>query len=271
MDDVLLWADENRRCGVSRNGLAALALAPTFFETGAESRQTPSPMTLSRYDDQAGLYESNARDTPYPRAFWHPGVGVWQLDSAGLGQPYDSAQRINTGFAANVVTAYMAQVYCNAPGTAREKRRAAWRPWVACRLASDPCESAFQTIWRSPGSLNVTRDASVDRRGGATLHSCYHSNDPSRSTFGCYYVNPSVAQGHTAWRTHGFGPSPITHAFYTYTHSGNGLEYRNWLATDTGYNTGIYARRPLDRNARTSLVWMRNQVLCDVSRNEGRC
>ena len=40
-------------------------------------------MTLSRWDTQSSLWAFGNKSTPYQRAFWHPGVGMWQFDSAG--------------------------------------------------------------------------------------------------------------------------------------------------------------------------------------------
>ena len=91
LDDVLHWAAEERRCGLTTNKLAALMLAPTYPETGTPTGQAPAPMTLSRWDNQAGLH-SFATVAGQPRAFWHPGVGMWQFDSAGLGAPFTAAR-----------------------------------------------------------------------------------------------------------------------------------------------------------------------------------
>ena len=97
LSDVLHWAAQERRCGLTTNKLAALMLAPTYPETGAPASRAPSPMTLSRWDNQAGLH-SFRTVAGQRKAFWHPGVGLWQFDSAGLGAPFSAAQRINKLF-----------------------------------------------------------------------------------------------------------------------------------------------------------------------------
>lgn len=46
LDDVLHWAAQERRCGLTTNRLAAMMLAPTYPETGTPLSASPSPMTL---------------------------------------------------------------------------------------------------------------------------------------------------------------------------------------------------------------------------------
>ena len=84
--DVLHWAEVYERldCGLTKNRLAAMMMVPTFSETGAGTTSAPSPMTLSRWDTQAALWAFGDKATPYQRAFWHPGIGMWQFDSAGF-------------------------------------------------------------------------------------------------------------------------------------------------------------------------------------------
>ncbi|HYF46925.1 MAG TPA: hypothetical protein VD926_11985, partial [Acidimicrobiales bacterium] len=114
LDDVRHWAAEEARCGLTPNKLTALMLAPVFPETGAPSGTSPSPMTLSRWDDQPGLH-SFGTTSGQPRAFWHPGVGVWQLDASGMGSRLTAAQGIDTFVAARHVAATIAARWCDEP------------------------------------------------------------------------------------------------------------------------------------------------------------
>lgn len=91
------------RCaGLSAPGLTALVVSPIFKESSAATLPTsaPSPMTLSRYDEwngvmatttnvsaNYGLYAFRDPYTAYTRAYWHPGIGIFQYDSAGVGAP----------------------------------------------------------------------------------------------------------------------------------------------------------------------------------------
>lgn len=47
-------------CEITADSASALALAPVWPEVLAGTMATPSPMTLSRYDNQAGLYDPSA-------------------------------------------------------------------------------------------------------------------------------------------------------------------------------------------------------------------
>jgi len=259
LDDVLHWAAEERRCGLTTNKLAALMLAPTYPETGAPSGRAPSPMTLSRWDNQPGLH-SFATVSGQPRAFWHPGVGMWQFDSAGLGAPFTAAQRIDTYVVAAQTAATMAARWCTNPTLAY-----VWAPWYGC--GSTTCRDIFARIYRSATDrlVGVARDSAVHARGGMVRRTC---TGPSQSgPFTCWRVDPARAEGHAAFAAPGFGPAPITAPFYVY--AAGGREYRHWLRADTGYARGIWATRPLGSNARTSLAWHWGDGLVDVGTGGG--
>jgi hypothetical protein len=96
-----------RSCDLPDDTLAALVMAPIFKEVSqATSPETaPSPMTLSRWDEWSGvrsgsnnmnanygLYPFWDPATPYPRAYWTPGIGIFQYDSAGVGAPFIAAE-----------------------------------------------------------------------------------------------------------------------------------------------------------------------------------
>jgi FG-GAP-like repeat len=268
-DDVLNAAAPGA-CGLGRNELAAIVLAPTWPETGAGSG-TPSPMTLSRYDNQSGLHAFSNPDAAYAKAFWHAGVGAWQFDSAG-GRPYAAESYISTDSAARLATDEMARRWCQATTdpnlTDAQRRLYAWGPWHAC-TSSTICESIFQELYdASTGQLrNLTRDASVSRWGGMEPRSCRLPT--VQGEFLCWYVDPARAQGAVGWRSPAFGPSPVTAPFYVY--SKDGREYRHWLRADTGYEIEISASKPLSANARTSLVWSDVGQLCDRSAFRGSC
>jgi hypothetical protein len=254
LDDVLHWAEAERRCGLTTNKLAALMLAPTYPETGAPSGEAPSPMTLSRWDDQPGLH-SFGTVANQPRAFWHPGVGMWQFDSAGLGAPLTASQAIDTFVVSARTASTMAARWCTSPTLAY-----VWAPWYGC--GETTCRRIFNTIYRRATDrlVGVARDATVRPRGGMTRHTC---TGPARSgSFICWRVDPAVAQGYTGFASEGFGPAPLTAAFYVY--AAGGREYRHWLRADTGYRRGVWASRPFGTNARSNLTWHRGDGLVDL-------
>jgi hypothetical protein len=262
-DDALVAAAATpRSCSISDNGLRALMLAPTYGETGAGSG-TPSPMTLSRYDNQAGLH-SFGTTGGHPTAFWHPGVGAWQFDSAGGMSSWGlatAAEHISTssnagaGFAAGE----MAGRYCAAKQGGYPDwyaRLAAWAPWNACGGSGGAiCDTIFMEIYDN----GVSGDGSVGRYGGMVSRTCARGGTGG-PTFTCWYVDPANVQGASGWVSPSWGQSPVTSPFYVFEE--NNKEVRVWLREDSGYSIDIAATRPLGQNARSSLTWYSSSNLC---------
>jgi hypothetical protein len=295
-----------RTCTVSDNGLLAMAVAPVFKEASAAltPATAPSPMTLSRYDEWTGVFSNdNNRDanyglyafrdpyTSYKRAFWHPGIGIWQYDSAGVGAPFTAIERMDVRLMAADVIAGMATRYCDPdpwlPESAdedgfsgEERRAAAWAPWgYPCTL----CEAEFWDMVAAPAFSNIALVDGISVTGGAAARSC--SLAGVSGTFACWYVNPSVGviEGATGWATLDpsgasptVAPTPLTRPFYVLER--NGREERHFLAADTGYDTDISGSRELGKNARprsnqtgSGITWVRGSGLCDLTSGRGTC
>lgn len=263
LSDVLAWADA-KKCGdLTRDELAAMALVPSYTETGATGSVAPSPMTLSRYDTQSRLYAFSSKGTA-DKAFFHPGVGMWQFDSAG-GWNLTAATAISTYTAGATAATLMAQRYCASTSSTKAGKRAyAWGPWYYCATTSR-CENVFAALYQN-GKLVAGSDAAVQREGGGSARSCTVSGI---GTVNCMYVDPSKAQGLNSFILAGYGPSPITAPFYVF--DAGGKEYRYWLKADTGYANTIRASKPITSDARTSLVWENSDTLCDTTANRGAC
>lgn len=268
LTDVLAAAAAHQDCGLNRDQLSAAMLAPSWPETGAPANLSPSPMTLSRYDDAPGLWAFAGRS--YPRAFWHPGVGLWQFDSAGLGAPFTASQRIDTRVIADEMARVISSRYCTATGTGAQRLAYAWTPWHACTGGDGRCLLIFAEIYdgNSRTLRNLDRIASVLSTGGMQQRTCRGGG--VAGTFTCWRVDPSLAQGYNGFAQPGYSSrTPITAPFYVY--QAGGREYRHWLRADTGYATGVWATRPIGQNARTSLAWHGGETLCDVTRGAGAC
>lgn len=272
LDEVYAAANAVDRCGLNLNQFVAAMLAPSWPETGAPDPLAPSPMTLSRWDNQSALYAFGNAATPYRRAFWHPGIGLWQFDSAGLGAPYTASQRADIRVMATSMASTISYRYCRGTGTPAQRLEYAWTPWHGCNDAR--CLLIFAEIYSDGALRNVNRDAGVTNTGGVVQRTC---RGPGVSgSFPCWRVDPSRAQGYgagsTAWADPAYGGSataPLSAPFYTY--AAGGFEYRHWLRSDTGYSSGVWARRPLGQNARSSLRWAGGESLCDVSSGAGAC
>ena len=236
-------------CSLSTNGLAALMLSPTYPETGAGSAATPSPMTLSRWDRDIALY-SLSDTSSYVRAFWHPGIGVWQFDSAGL-WGLTAYERMTTASAAPLAANVMGARYCNAAKSGLSgsaARASAWGPWVACR--SGACETIFNAIYQGTSTpVDVTADSSVARAGGVVSTTCAPPGMSSRS---CMHVDPGAAQGHLGWTGTPSGSASVAPLSFPFDVVKVGTdEWRLWDADDTGYGVDIAAKKPLATNARS--------------------
>ena len=151
------------------------------------------------------------------------------------------------------------------PLQTRKRRAYAWLPWHGCN--SGACETIFNDLFDGVRLRNVLRIAGVGRLGGMEQRTCRLINETT--SFTCWYVDPALAQGHPAFRSPGFGPSPVTAPFYVYAR--NGREYRHWLMPDTGYAVEVSASKPLAANARTSLSWSGSPMLCDLVTARGTC
>lgn len=290
-------AATSRSCSITNDGLTALVLAPVFKESSAATTPSsaPSPMTLSRYDEWNGTYATTSnssanyglyafRDpyTAYQRAYWHPGIGIWQYDSAGVGAPFTAVERMDVGIVSGEVAKLMATKYCNASGSDQQRRYAAWADWgYPCTL----CQGFFEEMTgTSPKFKNLSLVPGVSKLGGTVERTC---RLPGVSgTVRCWYVNPAVGviQGATAWATvsptGGSGPTvapaPLSQPFYVVDRGST--EERHWIRADTGYGTDISAVRQIGKNARprstqsgSGLTWRSSSGLCDLTAGRGDC
>lgn len=285
-----------RSCGLSDDDLTALVMAPIFKEVSmAETPdKAPSPMTLSRWDEWSGVSSRgnnldanfglyafwDPHGTPYKRAYWTPGIGIFQYDVAGVGAPFTAAQLMNVEYIAGHVAAGMAQRYCAAAADPAGRRAAAWRPWKG--LGGIAKSEALYQEMMGPGHApfaTIGLVEGIDNAGGMVARTC----KLGRTETPCHYIDPARAQGANWWATTNVdggavaaGEAPLTAPFYVVER--NGYEERHWLAEDTGYDVDISARRRIGQNARpmagqphSGLEWFKVSDLCDTARPEMGC
>lgn len=299
-------AATSRPCTISDDELTALSLAPIFKESaaGTSPSTVPSPMTLSRYDEWTGVTtpDTNAnanyglyafRDpaqVSYRRAFWHPGIGLWQYDSAGVGAPFTAIERMDVRIVGADVAAGMAARWCNpsptlighpAPFTDAERRASAWAPWG---YPCDACEAEHAAMVEGEPFSNLTLVDGISATGGAQARTCTFLGEAG--SVPCWYIDPRVGviEGATAWATLDptggpsatVAPTPLSHPFYVVER--DGYEERHWLQADTGFDIDISGRRLLGRNARprpsqpgSGIDWLRSTDLCDATAQRGAC
>jgi hypothetical protein len=142
---------------LNRNLLVALLVSINHHELHQDiSRSDPQPislMDLSRGDyyhkniawrhQKIHLYSLKSYDynspSDYPNAFWHPGVGLWQLDDANkFGSLLNHAERAQAVTAAKNAARILHENYCLKKDGPRAQfaDRLAWSllddAWVAC-------------------------------------------------------------------------------------------------------------------------------------------
>lgn len=298
-------AATSRPCSLSDNGLTALVVAPVFKESSAATspETAPSPMTLSRYDEWNGTYATTSNtsanyglyafrdpNTAYKRAFWHPGIGIWQYDSAGVGAPFTAIERMDVRTTSADVAKGMAARYCNPssslighgpPYSGLERRYSAWTPWgYPCTL----CEQEFQAMTSGTDFANTTLVDGISVTGGAKRRTC--TVPGVASTVTCWYVDPSVGtiEGATAWAriapldggSPTSTPTPLAEPFYVIDRGTT--EERHWLRADTGYSIDIMGSRRIGTNERprsnqsgSGVTWRSSSGLCDLTTGRGAC
>ena len=278
LDDVLAAANADARpaCGLTAANLAALMLAVVFPETGAMGSQPPSPMTMGRFDVNASLYAFGDPSTPFQRAYWSPGVGMWAMDSAGLGRAHAAPFYMNTATAAPVVARWMANEFCRVRQATNPDdatlRAAVWRPWLACRAGA--CEAIFAELFDSQtGQLRPqTRFENVSRTGGLQFRRCFLP--ATMVVLDCALVDSRLAEGFgagsVAWARPSYGTAPLSLPFYAYELGGR--EYRHWLHDDTRYGGDINGSRSLSSDARNGgVTWSSGPAVCDLTLGRGGC
>ncbi len=265
-------------CGLSDAKLAAIMLSIPFTEVGPLDSATvaPSPMTLSRFDGSAILFAFGDPQTSLRRAFWSPGIGLWQFDHPW---PNTAAERIDTSTAAQLAAEVISGRYCGwTSATGLTRFAYAVRPWHGCddpRGDGERCREIFLNHYRdnSPASLtddtlvNFTLVDSVGRLGGAVRRSCQMVG--SAAVVPCLFVDPALAQGNLAWTTDAFSSNPLSAPFYVLRDGS--LERRFWLSEDSGYSTDVDASATVGSDPRTTLQWRSGPALCDLTTKKGAC
>ncbi|GAB3710018.1 hypothetical protein [Nocardiopsis oceani] len=255
-------AADGASCAISADEATALALAPVWPEVSAGTPDTPSPMTLSRYDNQDGLYDPEGRDG----LFFNPGVGLWQMDSAGLGTDNTAGEAIDSAWVSDLVVPYIVDRYCtalNGGAEAPAARADAWTDWNAC--SDGACDDVY---WRALND-GIEADPGVGRHGGAEPRTCEYGG----SSHDCLFVDVADAQGADWWTDPGSGQSPVPHPFYVLRDdSGDGTqEVRVWLAEDSGHGVDVSVTRAFGDDARDALTWTDGEALCDSTVGRGSC
>jgi hypothetical protein len=270
MIEMLSAAQNDVRCAnLSATQLVSLMVAPTYYESGNSTTAAPSPMAHGRGDNQSSLYQSSGSTGN----FWHPGIGLWQMDSAGVGRPWASYQRIDTAVAAAPVAREIASNYCGTINASNSNqaaaRRAAWgcnpsntvcNVWFGCENLQ--CENVYNDVFvpgPDGGSYSVSKDSSIGARGGLELRQCRIGL--STSTQNCWFINEDAAQGNTSSWNRSAPGNPDVESYYSWRTLSN--EWREQWSTLHPNST--HQLRSFQDNARGNITWTSGKSLCDVT------
>jgi hypothetical protein len=235
-------------CEMRTGELAAVMIAIGYWEypIGDPNQRAParSLMTLPRshLDRHSAFYPKNEFKEPVDvRAFWHPGVGYWQLDW----WPGDisHAERADIDKGGREVANQLAKAYCSPREGETETMSlmrfldAEWKRggWEACVGATDGdhlCYETFQKIYLGLESFSGTERLWVTtaqntgddhtRGGGVYAMSCRFGTAPT--DFPCWLYDTESASiegafnGGTKYGALG-GNSPLAAPFVSFTRS----------------------------------------------------
>lgn len=272
----LRQAAENYASGcqlATKDRISARMLSITWSEvTNEDGSYNPSPMTLSRGDNDAGLWWSGNRDPNSDRArvFWHPGIGTWQMDDIGLGSDF-GATRFSSNAMADEVAKTIRGRICSGS--------AVYAAWYGCDDGS--CQDDFDQIFSGGNLGNIDNSANIDTWGGTKTRECEEWVPPGRPdppNFTCRYVKFGSAEGYTgSWVYTPYSgngcadcTSPLAFPFYVYNFKNANdkwVEARVWVEQDTGLNTTLTMKREFGKNSRTTLNYDAGEGgLCDLDR-----
>ncbi len=232
------FARKGMECqNISVNRLAAVMLAipywenPAFDANGDPTRLLArSPMALSRKDvvRQGGsiqpknyrLYSANSQTSGPARAFWHPGVGWWQIDDTFAVNDdlvpvleLDHAERADARIGGTLVAERLLETLCGVDATNTteflEKLARGYGPWFGCRGESETQTCRDNTYLKMYDierddllvtSKGYTGEGPVDGyvrdhspSGGAIDLDCRWGD--TGAAFDCWFFNPGNRQG----------------------------------------------------------------------------
>ena len=237
-------------CGLTPTKLASYLLSIGHHEirktqANAQGKQIFQPRTparsasaLSRADTSSSrMYSDGVRSSAPKRAFFHPGVGWWQIDDAGSWPYLNHGQRSNTGLGpeddkvasgGEAIAAHLAGLFCAGDGR-RVKDEAIkhlfqGNTWYGCKTGGCHANSGFIHLDNSDDLyVTISKENSGDysASGGVTTHRCRWNIARTAAPFPCFFHDPTVG-GHEGWlsdwapKNTAGNPSPLAAPFISF-------------------------------------------------------
>ncbi|MCY4518641.1 MAG: hypothetical protein OXB99_15540, partial [Acidimicrobiaceae bacterium] len=246
---------DRSRCGMRKGQLAAVMIAVGYWEypinnaRGANRRDPArSLMTLSRshLDRHKALYPENQfKQVVDVGAFWHPGVGYWQLDYWPMEMGH--AERADIDKGGRAVANELARAYCS-PGpdeTAEDSLRdfldgssgtlGGWTSCVGDTFGDHLCYETYQKIYLGVESFSGTerlwvttaQNAGDDHTQGGGVYDMSCRFGAMGRDFPCWLYDTesaSIEGEFSADNKRGItgGDSPLAAPFMSFTHGPEG-------------------------------------------------
>ncbi|WP_419907660.1 hypothetical protein [Candidatus Poriferisodalis sp.] len=272
---ALAARSDRRECGLTVNKLAAYLLAVGHHEIRAthETRvdggfkhafrpRTParSAMSLGRgdhvgeADGNVNLYSGGKQKKLPHRAFFHAGVGWWQIDDRGEWPGLNHGERSDTGLGLNgtfdsatededsadsageAIAEKIAGQYCdNSDGDVAMRRLFRTNTWYGCLEPVDGCHKSSGFLYLdSSDDLYVTignNRGDYSSSGGVKAHRCRWNVDRSAEPVACFFHDPDPER-REGWlddwakTTTGMKANPLAAPFISFTDGPEGSEKR---------------------------------------------
>ena len=276
--EAAIQALEEKKCGsLTVNQLAGLMLAIPVRELQLAN---PSPMSLGRSDNlkqnrtNKALYSRGTRESER-RAHWHPGVGLWQLDTFEAAKNLNHAERADVLMGGKGVAQHIRDHYCD-PENKSKWIQKVYGPWLGCIDKSNSsnsdrslCGSTYSKIYdKAKDSLRVRGTEGSDRDGGVQdLFCAWGTKKPAAHIIGfkCHLYDPMKREGNmhvadpegtdSASRPNGF--TPLAVAFISLT-SHEGIKYAVFPKSHTGYDYTLIRGVPKNKYSRNSALGLKD-------------
>ena len=239
---------------LTRNTLIATLVAIQIYEPGPSSLAPHSLMVLGRSDryflDENNqtpgsgnrevnkiLYSLNDPDDDYGRAFWHPGVGLYQLDDSNeFGSKMSHAERAHARTSASTALEILHKNYCQASSNVSTEQQAdrhlngsLYPTWFGCERSQcfDVVDGVIEGGLFSSSDdsrnrlyLNVSRHITHEHGGGVHPRWCRWSTSDPLDRFRCFMYDITQAEG-SVWLSGSpsgtSGRSPLAYPFLSFT------------------------------------------------------
>ncbi len=256
----------SNREALTANRLAAIMLSIPVHELAGGAGTAMSPLALSR-SDNLGVNFNNVKfysyrnPDDYKRAYWHSGVGLWQLDTTGEAVQWSHAERADVVKGGIAAAKKIAGNYC-------EARQDYYAGWFACGEGGQTCKRTYLDIYVSAGdALDVKTVTTPGASGlesvadfGIAERLCRWGDDGEEfecsiydtgSIFPTGFLTDTV-NGSSNQFSRGASKTPLSVPFISFFHEDSMRKYAAWPAKCTGYSKTIIRSVPMDKDIRES-------------------